>query len=63
MWNTLASESAATAYEAMGSLVMAPDQAVAFLKERVKPVPHADQKRIDQCLVDLDSKNFKNDFS
>src|SRR5207253_10812756 len=29
------------------------------LKERVKPAPHADLKRIAQCLADLESNIFK----
>jgi hypothetical protein len=47
------------AWQGIAAMMQAPQLAVPFLKERVKPVPHADQKRIDQCLADLDSRNFK----
>jgi hypothetical protein len=48
-----------TAWQGMHAMIQSPEQAVPFIRERVKPVPHADQKRIEQCLADLDSKNFK----
>ena len=33
--------------------------ALPFLNERVKPVPPPDRQRLEQCLADLDSKNFR----
>jgi len=42
----------------MRSLMAAPQLAVPFLKERLKPVPALDAKRIEKCLADLDDNNF-----
>src|SRR5262249_41261519 len=39
------------AWQGMHAMIQSPQQAVPFLKERVKPVPRADQKRIDQWLA------------
>ncbi len=47
------------AHQGIAALIRSPQLAVPFLKERVKPVPRPDQKRIDQALVDLDSRNFR----
>src|SRR5262245_39874428 len=47
------------AWQGMEAMIASPQQTIPFLKERVKPTPLADQKRIDECLADLDSKNFK----
>jgi hypothetical protein len=47
------------AWQGIATMIQYPQAAVPFLKERLKPVPRADQKRIDQCLEDLDSRNFK----
>src|SRR6185503_12105562 len=52
-------EGSKKAWQGMHAMIQVPQLAVPFLKERVKPAPHADQKRIDQCLADLDSKNFR----
>jgi WD40 repeat protein len=50
---------AATAYPAMGQLVDHPNQAVAAFKERLKPAPAVDSKRIAELLKLLDSPTFK----
>jgi hypothetical protein len=47
------------AWQGMHAMIESPRQAVPFLKERVKPVPRPDQKRIDRCVADLDSRNFR----
>jgi hypothetical protein len=47
------------AWQGINAMIQAPHLAVPFLKERVKPVPRPDPKRIEQCLADLDSGNFK----
>lgn len=47
------------AWQGIAALIQSPQLAVPFLKERVKPVPRPDQQRIDGCLADLDSRNFK----
>jgi hypothetical protein len=40
-------------------MMQSPQTAVPFIKERVKPVPIPDHKRIEQCLLDLDGKTFR----
>jgi hypothetical protein len=47
------------AWQGITAMTQAPQLAVPFLKERLKPVPRPDPKRIEQCLADLDSGNFK----
>jgi hypothetical protein len=49
------------AYEAMRELVGAPGETVAFLGDRLKPVPAlaaADQEKLGVWLVDLESSDF-----
>lgn len=43
----------------MREMVASPQVAAAFLKDRLKPVPVADIKRIEQCIADLDSGDFQ----
>src|SRR2546423_7015611 len=52
-------EGSKKAWEGMRTLIQAPESAVPFLKERVKPAPQPDRKRVEQCLADLDSKSFR----
>jgi hypothetical protein len=40
-------------------MVNSPKLAVAFMKDRLKAAPAADPKRIEKCIVDLDSSDFK----
>ncbi len=47
------------AWQGMHVMIQSPQLALPFLKERVKPVPRADQQRIEQSLADLDSRSFK----
>jgi RNA polymerase sigma factor (sigma-70 family) len=58
-WDDLAGE-AARAYRAVGALAAAPDQAVPFLAERVKPAAGPDPKRVAALLAGLDSERFAN---
>lgn len=46
------------AYQDICRMVQAPQQAVPFLKARLRPVEAPDPKRIDQWIADLDSNTF-----
>jgi RNA polymerase sigma factor (sigma-70 family) len=56
-WDDLAGD-AGKAYRAVGLLAAAPDQAVPFLAERVKPAAAPDPKRVAALLAGLDSERF-----
>jgi len=58
LWTTLAGEDAAKAYQAIGTLVAAPDQAVPLVKERLRPVPKPNTQEITRWIIDLDSDQF-----
>jgi hypothetical protein len=47
------------AFQGIQGLIAAPKLAVPFLKERLKPVAGPDVKKIEQCITDLDGKDFK----
>src|SRR5262249_13936130 len=53
LWKELAERDVVRARRAMASFVAAPEKAVPFLKERLKPVPAPDDKRIQQLIADL----------
>ena len=57
VWDDLASENPATVARAVSTLEAAGPQAVAFLRERLKPVA-ADGRRIDALIEQLDSPRF-----
>jgi RNA polymerase sigma factor (sigma-70 family) len=57
-WADLAGD-AMVAYRAIGRLLAAPEQAVALLREQLKPAPKADIERIQQLIGELDSAQFK----
>jgi WD40 repeat protein len=59
LWAELAKPDAATAYPALWRLRRAKDQAPAFLKGRLPPVPHPDPRRVRRLLAELDSNDFK----
>src|SRR5262249_8585325 len=54
-WTLLAGEDPAKAHEALWALVAAPEESVAFLKARLKPV---DGGKIQKLLTDLNSAQF-----
>src|SRR5262249_26182746 len=56
-WADLAGDDAAKAHEAIGALVAAAPESVAFLQEHLKPGA-ADAKRLAKLLADLDSDDF-----
>jgi WD40 repeat protein len=57
-WADLASENRAVAYAAIPILIAGADDATAFLKERLKPAPEADERRIAKLISDLDNDDF-----
>jgi WD40 repeat protein len=57
-WTDLAAEDAAQAYEAIGRLARAPKQSVAFLAERLQPIPLADPRRVARLIDLLSSDEF-----
>jgi RNA polymerase sigma factor (sigma-70 family) len=58
LWDDLASDDAGKAYRAVVALSAAPKDAVALLKERLKPVAAADAPRVAKLIADLDSDTF-----
>jgi RNA polymerase sigma factor (sigma-70 family) len=61
LWDDLAGD-AAPAYEAIRALAAAPEEAVPFLRERLKPVPPLTapgRERLARLLADLDSDRFE----
>src|SRR5262249_52919156 len=57
-WRTLLSDDARAAYEALRVLATSPDGAVKLLARHLEPAAPIDAKRIDACLLDLDSDEF-----
>jgi hypothetical protein len=57
-WRDLADPDVGKAYRAVWELTAAGERAVSFLKQRLRPVPHPDQKRIEQLINDLTSGQF-----
>ncbi len=56
-WDDLAGD-AGKAYRAIGALTAAPDQAVPFLAEQLKPAAVPDPKRVANLIARLDSQRF-----
>jgi WD40 repeat protein len=59
IWAGLAGEDAARAYFLVRDLAGSPKEAVLYLGERLRPVPIADRKRVQQLIKDLDSEEFR----
>jgi hypothetical protein len=62
LWNDFSqNDDAGTkkAWQAILTMIQSPRLAVPFLKDRLKPVPRPDMKRIDQWLAELDSGDFR----
>jgi hypothetical protein len=57
-WEDLGGD-AGKAYRAAGALAAAPEQAVPFLAERVRPAAAPDAKRVAKLLADLDDERFE----
>jgi WD40 repeat protein len=58
LWERLAAEDAALGYQAIGRLERIPDSAIPFLKERLKPAPAADPRRVARLVSDLEDRRF-----
>jgi RNA polymerase sigma factor (sigma-70 family) len=58
MWTTLPGADAAKAYRAINTLVARPKQAIALLKERLRPAAEPDAQQINRWIADLDSDQF-----
>jgi RNA polymerase sigma factor (sigma-70 family) len=57
-WETLASEDAARAYEAVCSLAAAPERALPILEKHLHPVPRPDAATVARLIADLNSDDF-----
>jgi len=57
-WTALANADAAKAYDAVWQFVAASEQAVAFLRKHLPPVPRPDAEAVARWIVDLDSDDF-----
>lgn len=58
LWVDLASEEVATAYRAMWTLRAAGEQALPFLRERLRLATAFDERRVKQLIGDLDSDHL-----
>jgi RNA polymerase sigma factor (sigma-70 family) len=58
LWADLAAEDAHKAYRAVQGLAAAPGPAVAYLKDRLRPVPEVEARRVERLLADLDGDDF-----
>ena len=58
-WADLAGDDAMVAFKAMGEMIAAPKEAVAFLATKLQPVQAADPAAISKLVEELDSKNFQ----
>jgi WD40 repeat protein len=58
LWGDLAGGDATRAHRAVWSMADSPDDAVAFLKGRLRPVPAPDEKHLRRWIADLDSDRF-----
>jgi WD40 repeat protein len=60
LWADLTNKDASKAFDAIGLLTAAPEQAVLMLRERLKPAPApADRKQVARLVADLDSESFE----
>ncbi len=57
-WAALAGEDTPKAYDAVWSLVASPEQAVPFLRQKLRPVSQPDAAHVARLLSDLDSEEF-----
>ncbi len=58
LWGDLAGADGAKAHGAVWALAAVPAQSLPFLKERVRPFPVPEPRRLAQLLADLDSGRF-----
>src|SRR6185312_3837498 len=57
-WEALADADAEKAYDAVLVLAAAPGRAVAYLRERLKPVPPPDEQRMAKLIAGLDAAKY-----
>ena len=57
-WDTQAGEDARRAYSAIWCLAALPEQAVAYLGDRLRPVPAIPPKQVERWIADLDDDEF-----
>jgi RNA polymerase sigma factor (sigma-70 family) len=58
LWADLADQDAVRAYRAIRKLAAAPALSVPLLRQRVRPAPVVDEKRLTGLIADLDSDDF-----
>jgi WD40 repeat protein len=58
LWNDLAGDDAAKAYRASCALLHAPRLTVAFLKDRLRPAPEGDPRKVARLIADLNADEF-----
>jgi RNA polymerase sigma factor (sigma-70 family) len=58
LWTDLAAEDAARAHTAVSALVGRPDEAIALLERRLRPVAPVDAKHLARLIADLGSDDF-----
>ncbi len=58
LWKTLIDGDVTKAHEAIGALVLAPDQSIPFLQGCLKFAVAADVAKIQNCIAELDSDSF-----
>ncbi|MBI3822522.1 MAG: hypothetical protein HY289_07570, partial [Planctomycetes bacterium] len=58
LWTALGQPDAEKAAQAMRAFAARPKETRAFFKERIRPIPIVDAKRLDQLLIDLHSNQF-----
>jgi hypothetical protein len=58
-WRALAEKDSSNAFAAMGDFVAVPQDAVAWIKEKVKPAPALDMNRALELIRRLDDDQFK----
>jgi WD40 repeat protein len=61
-WQALAGADAVKAFAAIGQFAAAPEESVAWIKERLKPASGLDEKRIQELIAQLGDKEFKMRF-
>jgi WD40 repeat protein len=58
-WKVLADDDAAGAFAALADFVAAPKQAVAWIKDKVKPAALVDGKRVQDLIAQMDDNQYK----
>jgi len=58
LWTELSADDAGTAYAAVWNLIAEREQAVTFLKDRMRPDPGPDTVHINRLIADLDNNSF-----